>query len=140
MTTEIDIFVAIGCAVISAVVVCVFLDEVIGCMFGRVRMLCARCRNLVRGPLPMATIVNMEGDMGKNKRRARRKAVRNGCTGKVKYQTRELATHGASTLVMTRRGVRRAAVYVCPRCAHFHVTSKPGREWLVMVEEDVTAA
>lgn len=73
--------------------------------------------------------------MSKAKRRARRKIVRDGCTGKKKYESNADARYAAQSLIRDRRGVRVASTYFCERCAHFHVSSKVKRGWWSKLEQ-----
>lgn len=79
--------------------------------------------------------------MARNRRR-HEKAMRNRngarkhpCAGKKRYDDLDVATRAAAGLVLAKSTVCQAFVYICPRGAHYHISTKPSKTWVRKVEE-----
>jgi len=74
-----------------------------------------------------------------NRRRAIKRKVKNGCSGKKRYTDLDKAKTGAYTLLERRPSKKHTTVYLCMVCGNFHVSSMKKSGWVVLFERTTDA-
>lgn len=74
----------------------------------------------------------------KQEKAKRRKKLRDGCTGKKRFTDPKEAYWLAAKTIQRKRSLKAMGVYICRKCSHYHLTSKPDEYCVAVIEQEET--
>jgi rubrerythrin len=87
-----------------------------------------------RGPKRQAKVPKAAKNRRKLERRALRKLLRDGCSGKRRITERSEAIEIATEILERNPSQRAVGVYLCDKCGHLHVTSRANDGCCLVIE------